>query len=912
MLCIIVIHSAAALVLGRGLAHQHAPSSKRLKHAVEERQHLLHKRTFLWCATAMCSLATDFPSRRCGCGCGFFPDSLLLISFSSHTVPLSFNSRLRRRRLIAAVPPSEVLCGWSSASSPVSLLVAMDGGTSTNCSFTAIQQCSSRITCDPDLLASFHKSMSQKVWQLDALLLSGAILAAVIVGIGVFGQRYRHHRFTRFIFLGATTLFLPVVSTVVSMGRGDNGNVIDQIGPPYVGLAASCDPDSILVTVWASLVQIIMINTSAVVAVTDREGTYIGPPLDLLVQVFWTFYVGASYLVNVNKISITEPEDLLQISSEAIPFALTCAKIVFKYYAFHKARRSFALGNNPHLIFAYMQQPPPRAGTREREPMAAVDEDVPPPLVVMGEKKSHVVNKPHGYVFKDFDSSVTTVDRVWSLDTSIFPMSTLRRLQDLCLSFAMFKLLRCRFARYNVTSAPGSNNDNFTFFWSLLLKDRGHERVFKLISDEISFVHDYYYSSLPISYSRSWLPIMDLFISLLSISYCISAATSLIILIVNSDRSLKHYYPQISCTITCNENRLQSGPYDKEFGSLYFDLVPIFILLVFVVISEVREMASYICGNWTKVALVCRLLNGGTSQHYLCMQKCADFVLRHKCKLMRHWDQKIGQCSVLMLQPRATAPRVLLWRLFHLPDQKRKIKVPEAAKVCIIEALRNTSRNGHLSNGTACLHRRGQVGQRFLWVWACDNKSTSCTILTWHIATSILEVRYPNVQDDQEQQCSSSSVSNTSYKTVATILSRYCAYLVTWCPELLPDDEAWSQSLYEDVKKVVASALAGCAAAGSLTPEARCQQLIDSIEKAEQDESKNGARLGKQLVELMVEAEDTAAAWKLVAEFWSEMILYVAPSNNFKGHKEAIARGGELITLLWVLLFHAGIVSRPG
>ena len=66
------------------------------------------------------------------------------------------------------------------------------------------------------------------------------------------------------------------------------------------------------------------------------------------------------------------------------------------------------------------------------------------------------------------------------------------------------------------------------------------------------------------------------------------------------------------------------------------------------------------------------------------------------------------------------------------------------------------------------------------------------------------------------------------------------------------------------------------------------------------------------MVELMViEGEDMTAVWKLMAEFWSEMILYVAPSDNVKGHKEAIARGGELITLLWVLLFHAGIVSRP-
>jgi hypothetical protein len=50
----------------------------------------------------------------------------------------------------------------------------------------------------------------------------------------------------------------------------------------------------------------------------------------------------------------------------------------------------------------------------------------------------------------------------------------------------------------------------------------------------------------------------------------------------------------------------------------------------------------------------------------------------------------------------------------------------------------------------------------------------------------------------------------------------------------------------------------------------------------------------------------------MVADFWAEMILYVASSKNLRGHSNAIARVGELITLLWALLFHAGIVGRPG
>ena len=50
--------------------------------------------------------------------------------------------------------------------------------------------------------------------------------------------------------------------------------------------------------------------------------------------------------------------------------------------------------------------------------------------------------------------------------------------------------------------------------------------------------------------------------------------------------------------------------------------------------------------------------------------------------------------------------------------------------------------------------------------------------------------------------------------------------------------------------------------------------------------------------------------WEKLARFWVEMILYVAPSENLEAHAEAISHGGELITLLWAMLAHAGITGR--
>ena len=732
--------------------------------------------------------------------------------------------------------------------------------------------------CDQDVLNSFRTDINQKLWRVDALLLASAIMAGFIVGIGAYGQHYRHHPITRFIFLGATTLFLPIISTVVCSSTVLVSTLIphgiNDLNTSSPALVALCNPakHSVIVVTWALLVQNIMINTSVVVAVDDREGPSIGPPIELLAQGVWTLYLGISHLTEVTENYQTYVLIVLY-QLELLLFLVTIAKLVFKYYAVKNAQQSFAFGRNPRLVFGYMHQ---------QLPLMASEHE-PPRLLVMGEETIQVEKQPQGYVFKDDSSGETllkatglvTIDRVWQFDSTsmLLPAPAPQRLKDLCLSFALFKLLRCRFAGYELAYSGFDNA--ISFFWSLLLKDCEPDRVFGVIADELSFLHDCYYSSLPISYSMCWLPIMGIIISLSSIGYCIFLAVWMIII----NRNCYNY--QMVCTIRC-ENATQ-----LHLGILELDLIPLVSLLVFVVIAEVRDIVSHIYSNWTKVVLTCRLLNDELSPS---MRKWALHILgRHRCKLTKHWDEEMGQCSVLPLGPSRT-PLALVRRLFGLPCQKRK--VDSAMKVSIFNALIFSRDNaGQLRNGKASLCRWGQEGKMLLW--ACNSKNVSDIILTWQIATSILEVRYK----------ASSFVTSCSYRTTAACLSRYCTYLVTWCPELLPDEEAWSKSLYEAVHKDARQALADSSSTLDY------QQLVQLLSaKSKHEVLRNGVELGKQLVET-IDGEERA--WKLLAGFWSEMILYVAPSDNLKGHKESIARGGELITLLWALLNHAGIVNRP-
>jgi hypothetical protein len=238
-----------------------------------------------------------------------------------------------------------------------------------------------------------------------------------------------------------------------------------------------------------------------------------------------------------------------------------------------------------------------------------------------------------------------------------------------------------------------------------------------------------------------------------------------------------------------------------------------------------------------------------------------------------------------------------------LLDRRRNyVEIPSAVKICIIDAVRSTSRsNGAgLSKGMTSLHQ-SKVGESLLW--ACNiSEGTTDIILVWHIATAIFEVKHPHGQP--------SSISHK--RTAATHLSRYCAYLVAFCPKLLPDDDAWSKGLFKDVKMDAARALVdgGGVRVSSTPPETVYRRLIELLGARRNHEVlKDAARLAEQLGELTTGGEEMA--WELLAGFWSEMVLYLAPSDNIKGHLQAIDQGGELITLLWALLTHIGIVDMP-
>jgi hypothetical protein len=520
-----------------------------------------------------------------------------------------------------------------------------------------ILQCSkmeNTTVCPKDEAIAFVDGVKGLLWRSNALMVVNALLVASMVVISASGWRYRRSTVTRFLSLGASTLFLPIASYVVS-----------SIGSEYcqaAGMNVDCYDEKyvFLLLMWTVLVQTVGINFSAIVAVNDGGAQKLGPSIDLLAKMLWIsylvfYYYSRGYHTGPKR-SFWEQYPSLNIESLALLSTslialcvLGMVKISLKFYAFEKARRSFALGRNAHLVAGYMEQLSGRPS----------DDEPIPPLIVMGEEKQQIEERPHGYIIncEMTDNSFVTLDRIWRMaSTGDVLLEHRPQLKDLCLSFSLFKLLRRRFARCQL--AESGCTKPFKFIQNVLLNNGGPDRVFRVIADEVSFLGDSYYSSNPASNFGKLLPILNIIVSL---SVILSLILALSICLITSHLSfgnrgiIEPFGSQMRCKLlSCHVLRWANSYTDSiYFGSQFFNSVPTLFLLVAAILAEAWEIASYVCSNWVKVALICSYVTHASWQQSPCVHRWLGLALRFRIKFIKSCSDQMGQVSLLPRRPAA-------------------------------------------------------------------------------------------------------------------------------------------------------------------------------------------------------------------------------------------------------------------
>lgn len=399
---------------------------------------------------------------------------------------------------------------------------------------------------------------------------------------------------------------------------------------------------------------------------------------------------------------------------------------------------------------------------------------------------------------------------------------------------------------------------------------------------------------------------------------------------------------QLIASVLSNQNR-------SEFvGTTTSDVVVTILIVACIVLLEFIQVLLFFSTIWCRVSFVCHYVREQATntrrgfcmklfQKFCCM-RFREIILNMAIGITRsrsseyYYQNKLGQYSLLesvisckyKQSPRKVWLRRFMHRycslivapnfgylcetnkdFIHAQRIRKKhvkpaaIKIPVEVKKAVVHSLQRTQ--GVLANGESSL----VYNEVHDLLWACrhnmlsdpgtncylDKENQTHIILTWHIATCYCEVQtlkclYPRVGGALKL-----------HLDIATILSKYCAYLVVSAPKLLPGNYYDSSLVFDAVAVEAAQFLQKV--------EDKYEALRSLPVSTETSILQRGMELARQLEEM-----ECDKCWKVLADFWAEMLLYIAPSENVNEHFEALANGGEFITHWWALLTHAGILER--
>jgi hypothetical protein len=558
-------------------------------------------------------------------------------------------------------------------------------------------------------------------------------------------------------------------------------------------------------------------------------------------------------------------------------WALSAVKLVMRVRSSLLAGRDSVLTVENKLIADYM--------SREHE-FSGRDYDAANmkgyKYVVAGEAAERTTTDVKGGENHQIDPSradIITVEKVWQCQGRLLSSddAAATRRKDLCLSFAMFKLLRRRLSGYPLGEAMLNKTRDFVKVGLLAAVD-GHERMYRVIEAELGFLFDFYYARYR-SPKETLIPDTVLFTAVVATSLCT----------LFSPAVLSHRAPATAV-------------------STGFDIWLTRAVIALFVVLESFQYLTLVFSDWHKVKMLCRYVRDASWQNHAGLER----MLKLMCgvRLIRYWNNSVGQYSLLLACLPHRCSRILSpllpQRIMAFLIRSRMTshrKLTDEVKRSIYHFLQHGLTQ--VQYGEYALEKNGVLTilypQR---IHKGISVSPAQRILIWHIATQLLQEK--KLRDDRANVADAINIKEDHH--VATTLSAYCAYLVSSAPELLPDHSYDTQLLIEGVQREAREALQDCLSREGvydklcqLQPDPQSSGLHHSNILSE------GTRLGGILCEM----PETVNKWRLLAELWVELLLSVAPSSdNVASHVRKLANGGELITHLWALLTHAGVVEK--
>lgn len=340
------------------------------------------------------------------------------------------------------------------------------------------------------------------------------VLSCLLFSLSLFGRlsgRAALNPTVRVFLYASFSLFLPLMSYMFSQAR-DEAKLQQQQYRNGGGGDQQLPFRAQVILIWMLLVELLRKKVDAILAAMSSSPLRavhhqtLWEAIDQIVRIAWIGYLIYSYTHGFRRPGFI------------ILWLLTLVKAAQRIAAVELAKRSYAVGKNAYLIVGYTTQ---MIEEEERDD----DQQASGPALlrkcwyaVMGEDRLKREAGPDGYRVELPDSDemdLVTVGDIWELaeggegKPADRLLSDHPKLPDLCLSFALYKLLRARFENRQVDNDVTRKNRDL-IFRGLGSGGDGDgdddtaERVFHVIELELNFVSDYYHSVVPLVLSNPW------------------------------------------------------------------------------------------------------------------------------------------------------------------------------------------------------------------------------------------------------------------------------------------------------------------------------------------------------------------------------------------------------------------------
>uniref|UniRef100_A0A8I6YY41 DUF4220 domain-containing protein n=1 Tax=Hordeum vulgare subsp. vulgare TaxID=112509 RepID=A0A8I6YY41_HORVV len=736
-------------------------------------------------------------------------------------------------------------------------------------------------TVSPDMRTTERLMVTTTV----LMTLLGAALFFLGVSGRLSGRGRGHSAATRIFFRASFALFLPFMSYMFSQAKS-KGN----------------QPRAQLILLWMLIAELLRKKVYAMVAPAGpafTRGVARYSSFDAVEEAASMAWIG--YLVYAYVHDGVKPFFI-------ILWIFSVAKMCKRAICIHLAKRSFDLAKNAALVSGYMAQlVRARRQVFSDNNQYALGANIMRTCnyLVMGESRLEREVTPHGFEICDQEmknilsddspdedqvvqskTELIRVCNIWDLadNDHIFRynQSSRRKLEHICLALALFKLLRRKVEKFHMAEAETTQARDLVLGGLLALEDgrdeaADAERAFEVVELELRFLDEYYQAIIPLALPNPGLFIANFVFSIVFILlYCIT-----VLLVTGNGHIFKVLGSLFKGLIDLSIDMVvQYKCFSHQMSFLFnmvcssSDLIVTFLLTLTLLAVEAYEFVQYLLSDWFIASLLC---------NYARKQQPVRKQLVKGTLWAKHRSRPVIKVhQVTMLKLHQLHPR-RVWMLVSHLLKRRLVGLPDAivvvdAKMAIVRVLKDVLTPNHgrrFSNGIAALGRHGFTHLE----WACDDKlgGAGTVTMVWHIATTLFETR-----DRQKHPL-------PPYGQAALTLSRYCAYLVAYEPGLLPDDVAWTEKVYKDIKEELNTFFKNCFT--TTQRRKRLMMLCPTLtEKEEKSSMAKGIKLGKQL-------ENGASGGGN------------AMREDEKGRRraQALANGGEFITHIWAMLTHAGV-----